>query len=359
MQRVFFLLLKDLGVKGMSGLDNWLFYKPGVQYLINKSIISDENPDAKYVQRNEKKTHSELVFRTIRRFHDQLHGRGIELLVVPIPGKASIYPGQLSRRMRGKSHTFNSPTCALIDMLKQNGIKAVNLFEIYQSVRNNNAHSQKLYLARDTHWTPAGAKIAADAVAKKIKTYSWFNHEKSRSFTIKKNIVFRNSDILDMMQISGLTSAFPSEEVCCEQIKDTKTGLLMPAMANAPGTYMDPMQSSEILVLGDSYCRIYQIPEPRSLGHIAQHTEKPKEMKTNKKLLLPGSAGFISYLAYQLGTSVDFIVSDGGASTDVRKKLSLNAEILENKKLVIWEFTERDIQLGKAGWHDIPLPIKL
>lgn len=56
---------------------------------------------------------------------------------------------------------------------------------------------------------------------------------------------------------------------------------------------------------------------------------------------------------------MDYIVSDGGASTDVRRKLSTNAEIMEGKKLVIWAFAERDIGLGKEGWKDVSLPPRL
>ena len=56
---------------------------------------------------------------------------------------------------------------------------------------------------------------------------------------------------------------------------------------------------------------------------------------------------------------MDAIVSDGGASTDVRRKLSTNPEILEGKKVVVWEFVERDIALGSQGWEDVPLPTKL
>jgi hypothetical protein len=52
-------------------------------------------------------------------------------------------------------------------------------------------------------------------------------------------------------------------------------------------------------------------------------------------------------------------VSDGSASTDVRRKLSTNPEILEGKKVVVWEFVERDIALGGQGGEDVPLPTKL
>ena len=34
----------------------------------------------------------------------------------------------------------------------------------------------------------------------------------------------------------------------------------------------------------------------------------------------------------------------------MRRKLSTNPEILEGKKVVIWEFAEREMALGQEGW---------
>jgi hypothetical protein len=111
--------------------------------------------------------------------------------------------------------------------------------------------------------------------------------------------------------------------------------------------------------LGDSFSRIYQFPEPQSLGELAPNPTAGRTQDSRTKRLLPGSAGFISHLALALKSPVDAIVSDGGASTDVRRKLSTNPEILEGKKVVVWEFVERDIALGRRGWEDVPLPAKL
>ncbi len=58
----------------------------------------------------------------------------------------------------------------------------------------------------------------------------------------------------------------------------------------------------------------------------------------------------------ELKSPVDYIVSDGRAATDVRKRLATDPAILEDKKVVIWEFVERDIALGRDGWEDVPLP---
>jgi len=84
------------------------------------------------------------------------------------------------------------------------------------------------------------------------------------------------------------------------------------------------------LILGDSFSRIYQTDAPRS-------------------------AGFISHLAKELNTPLSSIVSDGGASTLVRETLARRSGVLKGKKLVIWEFVERDLRFGAEGWKRISL----
>ncbi len=70
---------------------------------------------------------------------------------------------------------------------------------------------------------------------------------------------------------------------------------------------------------------------------------------------LPGAAGLIAQLAYELKMPLTSIVNDGGASTLVRQQLARQPELLKNKKLVIWQFVERDIRFGTEGWQDIQL----
>jgi hypothetical protein len=49
------------------------------------------------------------------------------------------------------------------------------------------------------------------------------------------------------------------------------------------------------------------------------------------------------------------IVSDGGASTLVRQTLARKKGVLRGKKLVVWEFIERDFRYGAEGWKDVEL----
>jgi len=209
-------------------------------------------------------------------------------------------------------------------------------------------------------------RLAAQIVAKKI-TRMGIKPEISRTYQTRRVKVLRHGDILAMMRVPGVQEKIRGQSVECEQVVHQTFGPMVQVKSARAGTYMNPVRpgtSTSILVLGDSYCRIYQLPEPQSLGqHIGLAGKKEpvltREGTRRTKRLLPSSAGFPSHLALALNTPVDYIVSDGGASTDVRRKLSTNAEILEGKKLVIWEFTERDIALGAKGWQDVPLPPEL
>lgn len=87
-----------------------------------------------------------------------------------------------------------------------------------------------------------------------------------------------------------------------------------------------------MLVLGDSFLRIYERDEP-------------------------GAAGFIAHLAKELQQPLSSIVNDGGASTLVRQELARRPKVLTGKTLVIWEFVERDIGYGTEGWQVLPLTI--
>src|SRR5262249_18355895 len=111
---------------------------------------------------------------------------------------------------------------------------------------------------------------------------------------------------------------FPAEEVFCDQV-----------MRDGHPYKDDPR--SPVLVLGDSFLRIYQTDEP-------------------------GSAGFIAALARELKQPLASIVNDGGASTLVRQELRRRPDLVKQTELVIWEFAERDLRFGTEGWKLVPLP---
>lgn len=382
MQQLLLATLADTGAKTLAGREGWLFYRPGVRYLIEPNRTEAGDGDSIWVEPPSGETRRDSVIAAIVRFRDQLAQRGIRLLVVPIPGKASVYPDMLSRRAEGRWQDSHSPTEELLAELERRGVKTVDLFAAFRAARRAAASDPALYLAGDTHWTPAGAKRAADAVAQRLRQLDWLPEHpyKYAGRTVRAR---RRGDLVGMMQVPETGESFPVEIVECRQVLDPlHGGLLAPAAGGREGTYMNehlvdtPMEAS-FLLLGDSFSRIYQFAEPASLGELdgpaadlppdaGNTASKPSENEppedrpvgaaTATRRLLPGSAGFPSLLANALGAPVDYIVSDGGAATDVRRRLSVNPEILERKRVVIWEFAERDVSLGKKGWQDVPLP---
>jgi len=397
-QRALFLGLKDAGAKGLLGTDGWLFYRPGVRYLVEgdrpdtpelSSFCLDLSGCAKTVLPTRcaalvEQTVPEIRFDMVRpgplagrrqaaleaiaQYRRQLKDRGIELLVMPVPEKSSVYPDHLTGR--ADVPAVRSPTEDLLDELRREGIDVIDLFVLFRQARAktaNGATSDRYYLAADTHWTPEGAWLAAQAVAERIRQRGWLP-ESPRKYQSTSIQVQRRGDIVQMVQVSGIDRCFPLETVTCSQVTERIVGLLTPRSGDREGTFANthlkdtPLEPT-VLLLGDSFSRIYQLPEPKSLGEMhgpggTGDLDQASQAKSTKRLL-PGSAGLPSLLAAALQSPVDYIVSDGGAATEVRQRLSVNSEILENKKVVVWQFTERDVGLGRQGWQPVPLPSKL
>jgi hypothetical protein len=360
LQRFLFATLHDTGAKGILGRDRWLFYRPDLRYLVEPDRPETDLGNSRWLQPSDRCTHRQSVEKTILQFRDRLKERGITLVVMPVPGKPCVYPDQVTRRAAGKAQQVRSPTLELLDALQRQGVATVDLYAAFQTVRGAGAPAANnpLYLAQDTHWTPLGAQIAAQTVAAKLSELN-LAPSTGKEFRTQPVAVTRWGDVLEMMQIPGLRSAFPAERVECLQVLDPALGPMVPAASARPGTYCYPGQQATVLVLGDSFCRIYQYPEPQSLGEMPASAAAGRAEESGTKRLLPGSAGFISHLALALHLPVDAIVSDGGAATDVRRRLSTDPEILEGKRVVVWEFVERDIALGAEGWEEVPLPKKL
>ncbi len=298
-QYLWYEALRDPGEKAVVGRDGWLFYKPDVRYLVEPAP-DDPLP-------------------AIVRFRGQLARRGIRLMVMPAPGKPSVYPDRITGRADFADESVSWHTRELIARLRRSGVETIDLFDAFAGWRRDGGAAMPLYLEHDTHWSGATARRAAEMVAARIRTLGWFEGG-STGYAEKPVSISRRGDVLRMIDVPRLESSFPAEQVWCEQVVREDSG----------ERYKDDPHSP-ILVLGDSFLRMYQTDEPMA-------------------------AGFIAHLARELRTPLASIVNDGGASTLVRQQLSRRPELLEGKKVVIWEFVERDVRFGADGWQDVPLP---
>lgn len=310
-------VLGETAPKSVQGRDGWLFYNQDVDYLLQPPYT-----DARFYKGTfdtviaGRRVNLRNPLIAIGDFRDKLKAKGVELLLVPIPGKPSIYPEKVWGNLDGNPE---SPTLHLIEDLRGRGFHVVDLFRPMMAAKAKDY--PQLYLKHDTHWTPRGLEVAAGVIAEAIGHLNVIaDTAQSLRYALQDQAVDRWGDIAEMTKVPERRKIWGNEQVTAQQVVDT--------LAKAP--YQDDA-ASPILWLGDSFSRIYQ-------------TDAPK------------SAGIIAHVAYRLNQPLASIVNDGGASTVVRQQLARRGEMLANKKLVVWAFVERDLRFGSKGWQLEELP---
>jgi hypothetical protein len=288
MQAGRFFALREGGGNVHVGRNGWMFYTPGVNTITQRPKSGESTPHA--------------ALTAVISYRDALAARGIRLIVVPVPNKESVYPQWLSATATPPTRTINPETRAFFDGCETADVEVVDLFARYRE-----ASRIPYYLAQDTHWSPHGIEIAARAVAERTGLRGEVR------FEMHASPLTAHGDLLRMLQSPIIESHLAPEPIAAIQVPGTSA-------ASAP-----------VLVLGDSFARIFQTDEPHD-------------------------AGFIAHFARHLGQSVASLVNDGGGSTLVRQELFRRPQLLANAKVVIWEFTERDLRLGSDGWQIVPLP---
>jgi len=304
MQLGMYHIFGSLGAKGVAGQDDWSFYRVGIDYA-TMPWVQKENP-----------------YDAIVEFRNQLKERGVELIVMPVPNKETIYPERLTSAASPDLAGMVGHGREALDSLRARGITVVDLYSAFRDERSHDKNLQDaIYLQNDTHWRLRGLKRAAQEVKQILAQQYWFKapHE-NKEFRGHACMVDRTGDILAMTK---LPIDFPTQKVECEQVyamERDSTGAVIDS-----SLFRDDFRKARIFILGDSFSRIYQTDAPQS-------------------------AGWISQLALQLQEPVASLVSDGGASTLVREKLARKPGVLRGKRVVIWEFVERDYRFGDSGW---------
>lgn len=294
--------------KVIIGQNGWLFYRPSFEHVTRL----DFNP------------YRELgPFGAIVSFHQTLKEQGVELILVPIPGKSVIYPEYASKRY---DLELGPPVNILVEdfmnEIKAQGIEIFDptniLWEAKRSVKND-----LLYLPQDTHWTPTGMKLVAFHLAKFLEKKDWIRNMPKRSYTVQRLEVKRTGDLYDMLDLPNGFGGYEPMTVTIERVIDKSTGKAC-----------KPDQGSPIVLLGDSFVNIYSA----------------KDMGWGE------SAGFAEHLTLNLGIPLDVIAINDGGPTGSRQQLARRPNALLGKKLVIWEFPTRDITNPESRWEIIHIP---
>jgi alginate O-acetyltransferase complex protein AlgJ len=289
------------------GRDGWLFYRPDVDYITGPRFL-----DSKIVTH---RAHAAGVqpdpLKAIISFRAQLASRGIDLLLVPIPMKPGIEGDELAGTPREKQILQNPSFTEFKARLEKAGVRMFDV-ESLLSERKTALGAAPLYLKTDTHWRPETMEFVAENLSEFVQPSS----HSATSMQMTERAVSGVGDIARMLKVSEEPKLYPPQTVTIHEISEAKTAWRSSKDAN-------------ILLLGDSFSNIF------SLGALGWGE----------------SAGLAEHLSRALGgIPLDCILRNSDAAFATREMLShemaRGRDRLAGKKLVIWEFAERELAFG-------------
>ena len=263
------------------GEGGWMYFRPALEHL--------------------QRPLSKAPLPAISHFREQLLLAGIELVVVPIPVKASIDDEGL-----GLSENPMPPgwEAFLLD-LKRYRVPIVDAYEVLSE------RTGPQYLMTDTHWRPEAMDAVALAIADRLRRMGL---PQRRRLVRSGKPVDGHGDLVDLL---GAGVDIPSEQVTSWSVDDFPSDTL-----GAP-----------VLLIGDSFANIYA---DASLGFGA-------------------GAGLQEAISHHLGSPVDALIQNDGGASKTRVALQDDLGRLSDTLVVVWVFSARELSLGE--WIKTPLDL--
>lgn len=314
-------LAEQSGRMAVTGRDGWFFLAGELRYLGAGRFWG---PAAVRVSRSHKPENADPL-PAILDFDTQLRKLGIELIFVPVPPKAIIYPDMLSDSITRDPEAGVARLDAVYqefhERLTAHGVNAIDLVPIFLATRRSTAPD--LYCRQDSHWSGAGIELAAEEMARMIRRCTWFKPRPDFPLTIERRDV----------EISGdLRPALSDSSIAREKIE---LRFVRSSSDSGPGL-LQTDKDSPVLLMGDSYTLVFH-------GGGDMHAS---------------GAGLPEQLALSLQRPVDLIGVRGSGVTSSRlslfRKAMADKGYLAKKKVIIWclgarEFTE------SGGWRKVPV----
>jgi hypothetical protein len=185
--------------------------------------------------------------------------------------------------------------------------------------REDGKQKEGLYQKQDTHWSTRGLLIAAQAIAERIRQFSWYPAAAKVSYSTRDTVIVRLGDIIERLAEADRTKFLPVS-IQAQQVFRPDGKLFKPNDSQAP-----------ILLIGDSFTGVFELIDCKG-------------------------AGVGAHIAAKTGIPVDIITSWGGGPQVRDKMLRLRQNSLSQKRVVVYMMAARDLYNYSQGWQ--PLGVK-
>ena len=260
-------------------------------------------------------------------FKSQLDELGIELIFMPVPPKAVIFPDKISDAVEAPADgeapaRLDATLQEFYELLRGEGINVLDLTDDF--LTNRITEDGPMYCSQDTHWSGLGCVLAAERVAEMIRKMDWYEDVERAEF---------NQESVSM-EISGdLWASLDEAE------RPEKETLKLRRITTTGGEIVKPDPESPVILLGDSHNLVFQ---------------------AGADMHASGS-GLADQLAHELGIAVDLRAVRGSGATPARVNLyragTSTDGYFDNKKVIIWCFTAREFTESQ-GWRVLPVTRK-
>jgi hypothetical protein len=256
------------------------------------------------------------VMPTVVKVKQWLEKQGIDLIFVPVPRAADIYPDRIAKSTPPDKIVAPQVKKLQLDLLKSD-VEVLDLLPEFLVARTQSPES--LSLPDDPHWGPAGQEIAARLIAERLSRYAFVQS------AIAKPPLFHEKEVSRPLT-GGWRKLLTPEQV--RRLEDS-TQVIGTQIFDAQNREFQPIDSSPIVLMGDSLCT--------SMNY----------------LLAPGSA-----LDAQISKRINLPITVwmvAGNTVGLIKDTLRNPEMLKGRRVIIWLVQEPSV-CSPTAWTLPPLP---
>lgn len=290
------------------GVNGHLFSRGRCAYLLDRDLLHVRSgaPNAPI---------DALSYKTIVDLNRQLAGRGVDLIVVPVPPGMEVFPDRLGLNVEDPFPVAPQRTAFLL-ALANASVEVVDLLPILRAAKDT--PEAPVIMPDDPHWGPVGIEAAATAVAERLARYDFVRSTQAESGNWKV-----------------VPARVKSPGALIKEMPESKRGSLTAATIDCgrvqmpDGTPYTDAEKAPIIVAGDSY--------------LSQFAE--------------AQAGFSAHLARNLGQQITPISVVGGGPAVPRELARKGPGYLEGRRVVVWLFVARYLALMRnKNWIQTDLP---
>lgn len=300
-------------VKAVLGTPGWLYYAPGVTAVggpgfLTPAILASRSKAAL----DEGSPLSPDPRPAILDFAAYLRGRGIALVIFPVPDKATLQPVELTGRARdgGGTPAQNPDQARLTAALQEAGVLVFD-----PTPATLVAGAPPRFLQQDTHWRPEWMEQVAGDLARFLSTRGLVAGPTRAWHGVAKQ-VSRVGDVTDMLGLPEGQALYAPESATIHEVRD------------AEDKPFDASDKASVLLMGDSFSNVFSL-EMMGWGE---------------------GAGLGAQLALALGRDVDVMAQNDSGAFATRQllwnALAGGEDRLSGKRVVVWEFASRELAVG-------------